>query len=266
MRLCRLLPLLLLLSPLQQIAAVRHALAAGPDLTGIAYEQKPGSQLPGEDMFRDDTGRVVRLASLFDGKPLVLALGYFRCRNLCSVVRANLIEALGASALVAGRDYSLAVLSIDPSETSADAAAAKARDLERYPAPSAAPNWHFLTGTVDAIQALADAIGFHERADPARKTFAHPAGVVFVTPAGLVSSYLLGVGYQSADVRLAVTRAHLGSIAPQTSPVLLLCFDYDPATGRYTVAIMKLLRFIAAITVIAVAGTILCARLRERGA
>jgi protein SCO1/2 len=168
--------------------------------------------------------------------------------------------------LVAGRDYSLIVLSIDPAETSANAAAAKAGDLQRYPSPGAAQNWHFLTGAANAVQAVADAAGFHARSDPARKIYVHPVGIVFVTPAGLVSSYLLGVGYQPADVRLSVTSAKLGTIAPLASPVLLLCFDYDPATGRYTPAIMKLLRLAAAITVATLAVMVLVARLRERQA
>jgi len=55
--------------------------------------------------------------------------------------------------------------------------------------------------TFDAVQAVANAVGFHERFDPELKQFAHPVGIVFATPAGLVSSYLLGVGYQPADWR-----------------------------------------------------------------
>jgi protein SCO1/2 len=267
MRLRHFLPLLLWLPLLQLLSATRHVLAApAPDLNGIAYEQRPGSQLPGQAVFQDDTGRIVQQADLFHGKPLIIALGYFHCPNLCSIVRADLLKALGASGLVAGSGYSLILLSIDPSETSTDAAAAKADDLQRYPAPGAAQYWHFLTGTQDAVQAMADALGFHNRIDPERKTFAHPVGVVFATPAGLVSSYLLGVGYQPADVRLAVTRATSGGISPAVSPVLLLCFDYDPATGRYTLTILKLLRLAAAITAIALAIKLLFAFLHERRA
>lgn len=238
--------------------------ASTPDLSGIAYEQKPGAQIPVQGTFRDDTGRMVRLDDLLEGKPLVLALGYFRCPNLCSVVRADLFAALRASGMLAGRDYALVALSIDPSETRADAAAAKAADLQRYPVPGAAQNWHFLTGTFDAVQAVANAVGFHERFDPELKQFAHPVGVVFATPTGAVSSYLLGVGYQPADVRLGVTRAASGSIAAAALPVLLLCYDYNPVTGRYTLAIMKLLRLAAAITVATVAGVLFLAFRREK--
>ena len=258
MRLRVLLLLLLLVAPSLAVAP------SAPDFSGIAYEQRPGAQIPIQDIFRDDTGRIVRLDDLFEGKPLVLALGYFRCPNLCSVVRADLFEALSASGMMAGRDYALVALSIDPSETSADAAAAKAEDLERYPAPGAARGWHFLTGTFNAVQAVANAVGFHERFDPELKQFAHPVGIVFATPAGLVSSYLLGVGYQAADVRLGVTRAAGGGIAAVASPVLLLCYDYNPATGRYTLAIMKLLRLASAITAAALAGALFLALRREK--
>lgn len=165
---------------------------------------------------------------------------------------------------MAGRDYALVALSIDPSETRADAAAAKAEDMQRYPAPGAARSWHFLIGTFDAVQAVANAVGFHERFDPELKQFAHPVGIVFATPTGAVSSYLLGVGYQPADVRLGVTWAASGSIAAAALPVLLLCYDYNPATGRYTLAIMKLLRLAAAITVAAMAGVLFLAFRREK--
>lgn len=247
-------------------ATPRIALGASmPDFSGLAYEQKLGSQLPLQEVFRDEAGRSVRLSDLFGGKPLILVLGYLHCPNLCSVVRADLFDALHASGMTAGRDYSLVALSIDPSETSADATSAKADDLQRYPAPGAVQNWHFLTGTAGAVQAVADVVGFHDRFDPELKQFVHPVGIVFATPAGVVSSYLLGVGYQPGDVRLGVTRAQLGSIAAAALPVLLLCYHYDPTTGRYTLAIMKLLRLAAGITAVTVAGTLFLAFRRDRG-
>ena len=93
----------------------------------------------------------MRLAELSAGKPMILALGYFHCPNLCGVVRADLYNALAQSRMTAGRDYTLVALSIDPAETSADAAAAKASDLARYPLPGAAQDWHFLTGSAATI-------------------------------------------------------------------------------------------------------------------
>lgn len=248
------------------LTASRAALAASvPDFSGLSYEQRLGNQLPLEKMFRDEAGRSVQLSEIVSGKPLILALGYFRCPNLCGVVRADLFDALLSSGMTAGQDYALVALSIDPSETSADASTAKMDEMQRYPTPGAEQNWHFLTGTADAVQAVAAAVGFRDRFDPELKQFVHPVGVVFATPRGIVSSYLLGVGYQSSDVQLNVIRAKWGSIAAAALPVLLLCYHYDPTTGRYTLAIMKLLRLAAAITVVVVAGTLFLAFRRDRG-
>ena len=228
--------------------------APAPDLRGFAYQQKPGSQLPLDAAFRDESGRSVRLADMTGGKPVILALVYFNCPNLCGIVRTDLFDALSKTGMTAGRDYALITLSIDPSETPHDAKAAKTADISRYPLPGAERHWHFLTGAPDAVQAVADAVGFRDKFDPQLKQFIHPAGIVFATPKGVVSSYLLGVGYAPGDVRLGVTRAELGSIAAAALPVLLLCYHYDPQTGRYTLAIMKLLRLAAAITVLTVGG------------
>ena len=257
MKLC-LAALLLLMSPVSVLAA------PAPDLNSFAYVQKPGSQLPLNAVLRDETGRGVRLSELLDSKPLILALVYFHCPNLCGIVRADLFDALGKTGMTAGRDYTLVALSIDPSETDADAKAAKAEDLSRYPLPGAEQGWHFLTGPANAVQAVAAAVGFRDRFDPELKQFIHPAGVVFLTPKGIVSSYLLGVGYRAADVRLAVTRADRGTVAAAALPILLLCYHYDPATGRYTLAIIKLLRLAAVITVVTVGGTLFLAFRRER--
>jgi len=239
--------------------------ASLPDFSGIAYEQRLGNQIPLREMFRDDAGRSARLSDFVAAdKPLILALVYFHCPNLCSVVRSDLFDALQRSSMAAGRDYSLVALSIDPSESSADASVAKREDMERYPSPGAAEHWHFLTGNNDAIKAVAASVGFHERYDREIKQFVHPVGIVFATPAGIVSSYLLGVGYQPGDVRLGVTRAQSGDVTAAALPILLICFHYDPATARYTLAIMKLLRLAAGLTV-AVIGITLFLALRRNG-
>jgi protein SCO1 len=208
----------------------------------------------------------VRLSDLTQGRPLILTLGYFQCPNLCSIVRADLFHALGKSGLVGGRDYTLVALSIDPSETDTDAATAKAEDIARFPADGAQRGWHFLTGPVATVQTIAAAVGFRDRFDPQLKQFIHPSGIVFTTPAGVVSSYLLGVGYEPGDVRVAVTRANRGTVAAAASPILLICYDYDQTTGRYTLAIMKLLRLAGAITVLTVGITLFLAFRRGRSA
>lgn len=238
--------------------------ATPPDPAMFAYQQKPGTRLPVRLVFRDVDGSLVRLGDLSGGQPIILVLAYFHCPNLCGLVREDLFHALGAAKLRAGRDYALVVVSIDPKETTFDAKAAKTQDMAAHASPGADRFWHYLTGSANDVQAVADAVGFRDRLDEQTKQFVHPAGIVFVTPAGVVSSYLLGVGYTPTDVRSAVERADAGAISAVGSTVLLLCFDFDPTTGRYSLAIMKLLRLAGALTAAVIAATLFLLFRRER--
>lgn len=243
-----------LLLPLAVALAVASAFAAPPDLAGLAFKQHPGAQLPRDAQFRDATGHAVRLGDLLGGGAAILTLAYFHCPNLCGVVREDLFHALELSGLKAGTDYRLIVISIDPHETAADAARAKAADLARHPAPGAERGWRFLTGEPAAVQSVTDAVGFSDRFDPALKQFLHPTGLVFVSAAGRVSGYLLGVGYQAGDVTAGVLRARSGGIARAALPVLLLCFHFDAATGRYTLAVMRIVRVVGLLFVLSLGG------------
>jgi protein SCO1/2 len=240
------------------------ATAAAPDVSGITYQQKPGNQMPLSAVFRDETDRTVHLRDVVAERPTILALGYFHCSSMCGVVRDDLLYALSRSGLRAGHGYVLVVVSIDPQEKPADAAAAKRADIGRYDLPGAAQAWHYLVGAPDQIQSVEDAVGFHARFDQQLKQFLHPTGLVFLTKTGVVSGYLLGVGYQPGDVSLAVTRARGGGFAKAALPVLLLCFHFDPTTGRYTLAIARLLELGCVLTVLTLGGTIALALRRDR--
>jgi len=235
---------------------VRAATYSPVDPTQFAWQQRPGASLPLQTGFTDDTGRPVSLRDMAGTSPLILDLGYFHCPSLCGVVRADLFSALQQSGLVPGRDYSLIAASIDPAETPADAAAARQADAAEFPRLHAAA-FHYLTGSQPAISALEQAVGFRARYDPRYRQFLHPSGIVFLSRDGVVSSYLLGVGYKAGDIRAAVIRARAGGIARAALPLLLLCFHFDSSTGRYTLAITKILRLMGLFTVAAILGLVL---------
>ena len=257
-RACRL--LLLLGLPL---AGAVPAQAAPPDLTGLGFEPHPGATLPRDVAFVDQDGRPVTLGTS-GAQPLVLVLGYFTCPSLCGIVRDDLFAALARTGLATPADYRLAFVSIDPAEGPADARAALADDLARFPTAGAAQGWRFLTGPQASIAAVEQAVGFHSRFDASLKQFLHPTGVVVATADGTVSGTLTGVGYQPGDLRAAIVRAQAGGIEQAAQPVLLLCFHFDPATGRYTLAIVKLLRLAGVLTVLTITGLLVALRRRER--
>ena len=235
------------------------ACAARPVPEDFAWQPHPGGAVPLDLRFTDSDGRNVSLRSL-TGVPIVLALGYFHCPTLCGPVRDDVIAALAGSGLVGGQQYRLVVLSIDPAETVQDAAEAKAADLKRPGADGR--GWDYLAGDAAPIAA---AVGFPFRWDPGIVQFAHPAGVVVLTSTGRIASYLEGVGYSGAALRQAVTQAAEDQVAAAPSPILLLCFHYDAATGKYTLEIYKVLRVMAVMTLVGIGGLLLLLHRKRRG-
>lgn len=234
----------------------------GP-LKQVGYDQRIGHRVPTDLPFRDETGRAVTLGSYLGRRPALLVLAYYRCPMLCSMVLQGVETSLKPLSLDPGQDFEVIVASIDPSDTPALAAAKRREVLARYARPGAAAGWHFLTGSQESITRLAAAVGFRYVYDPKRNEFAHAAGVVFLTPAGQVSRYLLGVEYPARDVRLALVESAGGKLGSVVDQVLLYCFHYDPVMGRYSAVTMNVLRLGAVATVLGLALLILLLRRRE---
>src|SRR5262249_40018321 len=134
------------------------------------------------------------------------------------------------------------VVSIDPRDTPALAAAKKATYLEHYGRPATGAGWHFLTGTNASIKPLADAIGFRYAFDEQLQQFAHAASIYVATPAGVVSRYLLGIEFAPRDLRLAMVEASHNRLGTVGDKVLLLCYHYDPSDGKYGAAVLNAVR------------------------
>ncbi len=157
------------------------------------------------------------------------------------------------------------VVSIDPRETPELAAAKKAAYAEHYGRPGAAAGWHFLTGEEPAIRKLAAAAGFRYRYDAEREQYAHASGILVVTPAGKIARYFFGVQFSPRDVGFALEDASAGKVgSPVATSLRLLCFAYDPATGKYTLLTMRLVRAASAVTVLGLGIVLWRAWRRER--
>lgn len=235
---------------------------AAPDLVGLGFEQHLGATIPADLTITDADGHADTVSKLLEHHPTLLILGYFSCPMLCGVTRDDTIEALGRSGLHADTDYRMLFVSIDPAERSTDAAMAKRTDIKRYPVAGAERGWRYATGSPETIARLMEVVGFHSRYDPALKQFLHPAGLVVLTPDAVVSGYLLGVGTQPGAIVAALSRARTGAIGQQAPAILLLCFHYDPSTGRYTFEIMRLLRLMGFVTLLLIAGFVVLLRWR----
>ena len=215
----------------------------------IGFDQKLGAQVPLDLEFRDEAGRTVRLGDYVRDRPVILSLAYYGCPMLCGLALQGLASSLKPLTYSAGREFEVVTVSFDPRETPDLARATKPGYLTLYGRPGAEAGWHFLTGEAEPIRRITDAVGFRYKWDEAEKQFAHATGIVMLTPEGRVSRYFFGIDYEPKDLRLGMIESAGGRIGSLADRLLLLCYRYDPHTGRYSAVAMTAVRIGAALSV-----------------
>jgi len=227
-----------------------------PYLQNVGIEQHLDGQVPPDLAFVDETGRPVKLGDYFGKKPLILNLVYYNCTMLCGEVLAGLTGAMKMVKFDVGNQFDVLTVSFNPQETPAIAAAKKQDYLKRYGRPGAASGWHFLTGPAESINALTKAVGFQYQYDPKINQYAHATAILVLTPQGRISRYFYGVDFPPKDVRMGLVEASQGKIGNAVDQVLLYCYHYDPATGKYGAVVSNMLRVGGGITIFLLGGLI----------
>lgn len=230
----------------------------------VYIEQKLEAQIPLELKFRDEAGNAVSLGELYRGKPVILALIYYKCPILCNQVMNGLLAAMKVMKFDAGEEYDVVFVGIDPRESHEVAAKKKESYIVSYNRDGAASGWHFLTGDDDQVQRLAKTVGFGYTFDENMDQYAHPACVMVTTPDGRMSKYFYGIEYSARDLRLALVEASEGKIGTLIDAATLYCLAYDPTTGKYGLAIMRVLQAGGILTILILVTSIALMVRRER--
>lgn len=228
-----------------QSAGVRPEL-----LKQVGIEQKLNQLIPLNLTFRDENGAPVQLAQFFGQKPVILTLVYYNCPMLCTQVLNGVESGLKELQTDIGKQFEVVTVSIDPTESHVLAKVKQEMYVGMYGRPGAAQGWHFLTGDEPQIKQLADAVGFRYAYDPDTKQFAHASAIMLLTPEGKISRYFYGIQYPSRDLRLGLVEASEGKIGTPVDQVLLFCYHYDPATGKYGLLISHVIQAGGALTVL----------------
>jgi protein SCO1/2 len=221
-----------------------------PRLENVGIEQHLDAQVPRDLPFRDETGQPVKLGDYFGKKPVILNLVYYNCTMLCGEALAGLSAAMRLLKFDVGKEFDVVTVSFDPRETPEIAAAKKQDYVKRYGRADAASGWHFLTGSAESVNALTKAVGFQYQFDPKINQFAHATAIMVLTPQGRISRYFYGVDFPPKDLRMGLVEASQGKIGNAVDQVLLYCYHYDPATGKYGAIITNILRLAAAFTIL----------------
>jgi protein SCO1/2 len=235
-------------------------------LRDVRIEQKLDQQLPLDLVFRDENGQQVKLGQYFGKKPVVLAFVYYDCPMLCTQVLNSMVTSFRVLPFQIGNEFDVVTVSFDPRETNVLATAKKKVYIDYLPEKmrsGASNGWHFLTGDQASIEKLTAAVGFHYRYDETTKQFAHASGIMLTTPGGKLSRYFYGVDYPARDLRLGLIESSENKIGSPVEQLLLYCYHYDPATGKYGLAIMRVMRVAGVVTLLGILAMLLLLKARH---
>jgi protein SCO1 len=238
-------------------------------LSDVRIEQKLDQQLPLDLVFRDESGQQVKLGQYFGKKPVVLAFVYYDCPMLCTQVLNGMVTSFRVLPFQVGNEFDVVTVSFDPRETNTLAAAKKKVYVNYLPEKlraGANNGWHFLTGDQANITQLTEAAGFHYRWDEETKQFAHASAIMVTTPQGKLSRYFYGIEYAPRDLRLGLIESSANRIGSRVDQLLLYCYHYDPATGKYGAPIMRVMRVAGVLTVLGILAMMLFLKAKTGGA
>lgn len=231
-----------------------------------SIDERPGAQIPLDGAFVDQDGKATTLRRIADGKPLLIVPVQHECPNICSVTLAGISSAIdGQTRYRAGRDFAIVAFGIDPREGPAQAR----DDMHRLAqARAGGGKWRMaaVTGQAGAIHAVTDALGYRYAWSGALHQYVHVTGTAVLTPAGKLSSWLYGLSPTPAQVDKALAQATAGKSGGIMQRLILLCCYFDPQTGRYTLAITKVLQVAGIATVMALALAMLLLSRKRRTA
>jgi len=183
---------------------------------------------------------------------------------LCNQVLNGLDRSLNVLSFDVGNQFNVVTVSFNPRETPELAAAKKEAYIRAYQRPGASAGWRFLTGDETSIEALTGAVGFRYAYDAESKQYAHASGIMILTPRGKISRYFYGIEYGPKDLRLGIIEASEGKIGTPVDQLLLYCFHYDPATGKYSLTVLNVVRAAGIATVVAIVILMLVLRRKNR--
>jgi len=242
-----------------------EVLAPAKIVQTVKIDQNLGAQVPLDLMFRDEKGQTVKLADVFaKGKPVLFSLVYYKCPGLCTMTLSGMSRSFKPLEFTPGKEFEVITVSFDPTESPELAAEKKAAYIKEYGRPEAAEGWHFWTGDKKNIDALCEAVGFHYAYDDRTKQYAHATALMLATPQGVLSRYFYGLEYSARDLRLGVVEASENKVGSLIDAVQLLCFRYDPHTGKYSFTILRVLKIFGSAVIAALGSFLVLMFFRER--
>lgn len=214
----------------------------------VGVDERLGAKIPLDTIFRDETGKTVRLGDLVTGPTIILPV-YYSCTNICNYLQGGLARVLPAMKYRPAADYRVISLSFDETESPQLAARYKRMYLTSMNTPFPEDGWRFLTGDSQNIKRLTGAMGY--RFQRRGREFIHPVVSLVIAKDGTIVRYLYGTSFLAKDVTLALLEAQGGKAGPSIRKMMEFCFSFDPAGKTY---VFNLMRVSATVIILSAGG------------
>lgn len=264
--------------PAAPVSAFDDITTEKPDaLKGLEVVEHLGKKIPLDVELLDHQGKPVKIGNWFnDGKPVVIAMVYYRCPMLCKMVRAKLGESIDRlEDLTVGKDFNAVIVGFDPSEKPELANAARqgmlasygryepekanaSKDPEALKLVQTIEKGYAVLATQSAMDTrrLADALGFAYRYLPESNEYSHGSVIFVLSPDGTISRYLYGIEYPARNLRLALIEASQGKVGSTLDRVMMWCYMWDSNANSYVMSAVKVMRIGGTITMTIVFGVV----------
>lgn len=241
------------------------ALAEGPfDPFGMAkIDERPGVRVPLDLPLSDAQGNPTTLRKIGAGRPILLVPVLYNCANFCGVTLIGVSNAAEGQSLRPGEDFVMLAFGIDPAETPVDAAADFAR-LREARGGKAPPFQAALVGPPASVRGITGALGYRYAFDPRLGQYAHVGASAMLTADGRLVRWIYGITPDPGVIETAVADAKAGRTGGGlVDRLILLCYHFDPQTGRYMLAIERTVRIAGVATVLLLASLLFALRRRR---
>jgi protein SCO1/2 len=223
-------------------------------LNNVGIQQKLNEKIPSDIEFKDEKGKTVKIGDYLGKRPIILALVYYECPMLCSEVLNGLTGSIKGLNFNVGKEFDVLAISFDAREYDKTDLANNKKEsyIKRYAREGSENGWHFLTGTQDSIDKITQAVGFGYQWDEQTQQFAHAGAIMVITPEGKLSKYLYGIDYAPKDIKFAIMESAENRIGNPVDQMMLYCYHYNPATGKYGLQVMNVMRIGGVLTILGI--------------
>lgn len=253
-----LLPALVLAQTDSQITVAPGTIGQKVDHTKVRIDQNLGQGVPLDATFRDRTGKEVKFGQLLEGKPAIVLPIFYKCKGVCGLELEGAITALrDMKTSQLGKDFNVVVVSIHPKETPDLAEGKYESSVAELNKPGTEKGWKFVVGDWENIHKVTDTLGFKYTYDEAKDAINHPSGLMFVSPNGMVSSYIYGAKYSPSAFEKNIVTARDAKVGKKVEEIFFGCIHVDPLTGKRSLVIQNLLKVLGVLTIAVLGTTIL---------